>query len=71
MLEALSNSLVIASISATLATVMGTMAALALQRVRSGLRIVLRRPYLQRDHHSRHRARYLHPGRAEHRCSVC
>lgn len=40
MLEALSNSLVIAGVSATLATIMGTMAALALQRVRPGLRVV-------------------------------
>jgi spermidine/putrescine transport system permease protein len=40
MLEALTHSLVIAAVSATLATIMGTMAALALQRVRPGLRVV-------------------------------
>jgi spermidine/putrescine transport system permease protein len=39
MLEALTNSLIIAAVSAILATVMGTMAALALQRVRAGLRL--------------------------------
>ena len=40
MLEALSNSLVIASVSATLSTLMGTIAALALQRLRPGLRVL-------------------------------
>lgn len=40
LVEALYNSLVIATTSATLATVFGTMAALALQRVRGPLRMV-------------------------------
>jgi spermidine/putrescine transport system permease protein len=39
MIEALTNSLVIAAVSATLATIMGTMAALALQRVRPRARV--------------------------------
>jgi spermidine/putrescine transport system permease protein len=38
MVEALTNSLIIAAISATLATIMGIMAALALQRVRPSAR---------------------------------
>ncbi len=40
MMEALVNSLVIASITAVLATLTGTMAALGLQRVRGALRVV-------------------------------
>jgi spermidine/putrescine transport system permease protein len=40
MVEALTNSLIIAAVSATLATVMGTMAALALQRVKPGARVL-------------------------------
>ncbi|MGB5557232.1 MAG: ABC transporter permease [Paracoccaceae bacterium] len=40
LIESLTNSLMIASTVAVLATVMGTMAALALQRVRGALRIV-------------------------------
>jgi spermidine/putrescine transport system permease protein len=40
LVEALTNSLMIAGTVATLATVMGTMAALALQRVRGPLRVV-------------------------------
>ena len=40
MVEALTNSLIIAAVSAALATIMGTMAALALQRLRPGLRLV-------------------------------
>lgn len=39
-MEALQNSLIIAFISATLATTFGTLAALALQRVHGGLRLV-------------------------------
>jgi len=39
LVEALGNSLVVASTTATLATIMGTMAALALQRVRGPLRV--------------------------------
>jgi spermidine/putrescine transport system permease protein len=40
MLDALQNSLIVASTSATLATLMGTMAAIALQRVKGPARIV-------------------------------
>ncbi|MCI0429374.1 MAG: ABC transporter permease, partial [Rhodospirillales bacterium] len=40
MVEALTNSLIIASVSASLATVMGTMAALALQRLSAASRVV-------------------------------
>lgn len=40
MMEALTNSLLIAAVTAVLATVMGTMAALALQRVRGILRAI-------------------------------
>lgn len=39
-LEALGNSLAIASTTAVLATIMGTMAALALQRIRGPLRVI-------------------------------
>ncbi|MDT8343423.1 MAG: ABC transporter permease [Thermohalobaculum sp.] len=40
LIEALTNSLIVASVVAILATVMGTMAALALQRVRGVVRVI-------------------------------
>ncbi len=47
-LEALWTSLIVALSSAVLATLIGTMAALALQRVRGWLRVDIRRPHLRR-----------------------
>src|ERR1700753_2144211 len=40
MIDALKNSVIVASTSASLATIMGTMAALALQRVKGPIRVI-------------------------------
>ena len=64
MVEALQTSLIVGLTSAVLATLFGTMAALALQRVRGGCADHVRCPGLCRDHGPRHRHRHRDAGRA-------
>ena len=63
-IEALENSAIVAGTSAALATVMGTMAALALQRVQGAAAGRLRRADLCLHHGAGHRHRHRDPDRA-------
>ena len=62
-IEALENSLIVAGTSAVLATLMGTMAALALQQRAGALARRLRRPDLCLHHGAGHRHRHRDPDR--------
>ena len=66
MLAALKTSLIVAFTSAALATVMGTMAALALQRVKGPVRLIFDGAHLHRHHGAGHRHRHRDPDRAGH-----